>query len=326
MVSAALLATTAAYALAGNQLTVERPNWDSLRTSFVTIQANGIPTGMAACIDPRGYYVANASALPNQAVIASVSHTGVTIPLTPIRNDRVSGFVLLRANRSVPGATPIRPTFPGSRENEVIYAVLPTGLVRAVVLRAGEPGIVQDSKRLIPVSIVELERDRREFANCLFVRGSDLYGKLIDIAPYQQATVVAERALPAPAPTGKRSFFGPMEPVRGYVTSPELTQLVVRGYSSTARQVAYPILGVTCVDAPDSAGAQIRTVSPRSPASVVGLQPGDVITSIEGTRIQNQFDFAWTMLRQMPASTISVAVLRDGLPRTVSVVVGKSED
>jgi hypothetical protein len=321
-----MFAVAATLSLANAQLTVDKPNWASLRTSFLTIQANGLATGVAACIDVRGYYVANVSALPNQAVIASVSHTGAPIPLTPIRHDPVSGFVLLRANRSVPGSQAIQATFPGSRENEVIYAVLPSGLVRAVVLRSGEPGIVRDSKRLIPVSIVELERDRREFANCLFVRGSDLYGKLIDIAPYQQAN--AELVPPAPnaAPSTKRSLFGPMEPVRAYVTSPELTQLVVRGYTSTARRVSYPILGVTCVDAPGSRGAEVRMVSPQSPASTVGMQVGDVITSIEGTAIRNQFDFAWTMLRQNPARTISVAVIRAGQPRTLSVVVGKSSD
>jgi serine protease Do len=76
---------------------------------------------------------------------------------------------------------------------------------------------------------------------------------------------------------------------------------------------------------PAERGALVGKIIPDSPASKAGLKENDVITEINGQRVEGTAQFH-RMIREIPAGrTAQFTVLRDGHAQTVSVKLGKSE-
>jgi serine protease Do len=77
---------------------------------------------------------------------------------------------------------------------------------------------------------------------------------------------------------------------------------------------------------PAERGVVIGTVVPDSPAAKAGLKENDVITEINGQRIEGAAQFR-RMIREIPAGrTAQLTVWRDGRTQSVTVTLGKSEE
>jgi serine protease Do len=72
----------------------------------------------------------------------------------------------------------------------------------------------------------------------------------------------------------------------------------------------------------DASGAIVAQVTPDSPASHAGLKQGDVITSLNGQKVANSSALQIAVSELAPGATISLGVLRNGKPTTVSVTIG----
>ncbi len=93
-------------------------------------------------------------------------------------------------------------------------------------------------------------------------------------------------------------------------------QLIANG------KVEHPYLGVSAQDlTPQIArtlnlgtqeGAVITLVDPTSPAGQAGLQEEDVITAINGQKINQEYPLIRALLSHKPGETISLTILRDG--------------
>jgi len=92
-------------------------------------------------------------------------------------------------------------------------------------------------------------------------------------------------------------------------------------------------VGVTEVNAekvkelklPAERGVLLGKVVPDSPAAKAGLKENDVITEINGQRVEGTEQFR-RMIREIPAGrTAQVTVWRDGRSQSIKVTVGKSE-
>jgi serine protease Do len=66
-------------------------------------------------------------------------------------------------------------------------------------------------------------------------------------------------------------------------------------------------------------GALVASVSPGSPASKAGLQPGDVVRSVNGTAVKTPGDLARDVAGIQPGNTAMLDVLHDGTDKSVSV-------
>jgi serine protease Do len=76
---------------------------------------------------------------------------------------------------------------------------------------------------------------------------------------------------------------------------------------------------------PAERGALLGKIIPDSPAAKAGLQKNDVVTEINGQRVEGIAQFR-RIIREIPAGrTAQLTVLRDGHAQTVSVTLGKSE-
>ena len=77
---------------------------------------------------------------------------------------------------------------------------------------------------------------------------------------------------------------------------------------------------------PAERGVLLERVVPDSPAAKAGLKDNDVITEINGQRVEGAAQFR-RMIHEIPAGrSAQFTVWRDGQAQTVSVTLGKSED
>ena len=77
---------------------------------------------------------------------------------------------------------------------------------------------------------------------------------------------------------------------------------------------------------PAERGVLLERIVPDSPAAKAGLKENDVITEINGQRIEGAAQFR-RMIREIPAGrSVQFTVWRDGRAQTIGVTLGKSED
>lgn len=82
-------------------------------------------------------------------------------------------------------------------------------------------------------------------------------------------------------------------------------------------------LGVEGADASgNQAGASLTLVQQGSPAASAGLQEGDVITEVDGTKVQSMVDLAAAIRTKRPGEDVTLRVLRQGKASTVTVTLG----
>jgi S1-C subfamily serine protease len=69
-------------------------------------------------------------------------------------------------------------------------------------------------------------------------------------------------------------------------------------------------------------GARISSVQPNSPATQAGLQPGDLITSVNGKAVSSTEQFIATVDQYQPGQSVTVTVKRGGQSKTISLKLG----
>jgi len=79
---------------------------------------------------------------------------------------------------------------------------------------------------------------------------------------------------------------------------------------------------------PDATGAVLNSVAEGSPAEQAGLRAGDVLTRFDGVAIEGEKEEDLGTLQRLvagatPGRDVSVEILRDGKPRTVTLHVGQ---
>lgn len=77
---------------------------------------------------------------------------------------------------------------------------------------------------------------------------------------------------------------------------------------------------------PAERGVLLSSIVPDSPAAKAGLKENDVVTEINGQRVEGAAQFR-RMIREIPAGRAAqITVWRDGRAQTVSVTLGKAEE
>jgi len=84
-------------------------------------------------------------------------------------------------------------------------------------------------------------------------------------------------------------------------------------------RVEHGWIGVSAQDAPGDAGAMVSSVFPSSPAAGAGIEPGDVVTTIDTHNVSSHADLQARLYTMPPGSTVTLTVERSGTTRTVSV-------
>jgi serine protease Do len=99
---------------------------------------------------------------------------------------------------------------------------------------------------------------------------------------------------------------------------------VTRGYLGVAAQQISPqmaqAMGLPTAD-PTTDGALIAAISGDSPAARAGLKPGDVITAVNGTKVNDPSDLAADIADIDPGHDTRITYLQDGKSHDISVAV-----
>jgi putative serine protease PepD len=104
------------------------------------------------------------------------------------------------------------------------------------------------------------------------------------------------------------------------VPSNTVRQVVPQLKSGQTVQHAY--LGVSTAPALSGGGAEVGSVNPGSPAERAGLQVGDVITEVDGQRVDDPSDISSAITDNKPGDRISIQVSRYGQDRQLDATLG----
>jgi serine protease Do len=116
-------------------------------------------------------------------------------------------------------------------------------------------------------------------------------------------------------------FAIPSDMIRTVEAQLEKGGKVVRGYVGVEAQQITPTTA-QAMHLKENDGALLAGVQPNSPASEAGLQPGDVIQAVNGTRIANPRELALNVANIQPGEQAHLSVLHDGQTKDITVKVG----
>jgi serine protease Do len=101
---------------------------------------------------------------------------------------------------------------------------------------------------------------------------------------------------------------------------------VVRGYVGVSLSPLTPDLARAFGMPADAKGAVVQQVMARTPAEKAGLEPGDVITSLDGKAIESSSALSRGVALVPPGSKVQLGLTRKGSQKTISLVVAQRPD
>jgi serine protease Do len=126
------------------------------------------------------------------------------------------------------------------------------------------------------------------------------------------------------SPTGGSVGIGfaiPSDMIRTVSAQLEKSGTVTRGYVGVeAQQITAST--AQAMHLKENGGALLAGVQPESPAAAAGLQPGDVIEAVNGSKIANPKELALNVANIQPGESAHLSVLHDGQTKDVTVKVG----
>jgi S1-C subfamily serine protease len=182
-----------------------------------------------------------------------------------------------------------------------------------------------------------LDRSAQEQATSSGTAGPYLFGLIQTDAPINPGNsggplvnldgqVIGINTLSADVSSGVTSTYGIGFAISIDTAKPIADQLVATG------KVVHPYLGIEYVPLnpalsaqngiPVPYGAYIQNVVAGSPAAQAGLQTGDVITAVDGTKIVTESGLAQMLSGDKPGDTVTLTVLRGNQTLTIKVTLG----
>lgn len=117
-------------------------------------------------------------------------------------------------------------------------------------------------------------------------------------------------------------FAIPADVVKTVVADLEKTGHVTRGYAGVETQPIAPAMA-RALKLPSAEGALVAGVQPEGPAAKAGIEPGDVIRSVNGHTVKDPHELAMLVGSDKPGEKVNVEVFHDGASRTVAFTLAE---
>ncbi len=298
--------------------------------SIVSIDVKGSgeeDQGTGMIISKRGLVVTN-----NHVIAAAVNGGTITVtrsgstksePATLIGTNPVDDVALIRINNASNLPTV---TFGNSNALETGDAVVAIG--NALGLAAGTPTVTQGIVSALGRTVTAGTSSSSETLENMIqtdaaINPGNSGGALVDAAGNLLGinTAIYSRS----GGSLGIGFAIPSNTVKSVVSQLEKTGHVVRGYIGVEAQGvnaamadALHLPGSTTEDR----GALVASVEADGPAAHAGVQPGDVITKVNGEATGNPRELAIDVSQLPPGTHASLDIVRQGHPQTVDVTIG----
>jgi len=274
-----------------------------------TSTAQGRATGSGFVVSPQGLIVTNAHVVEGATAVTVKLGDGATLPATVVGRDESTDLALLRVQNARGTTFKPLPLADSSQlqVGDATYAIgSPFGLAESLT-----SGVVSALDRSIDAPngfsidhVIQTDAP---------INPGNSGGPLLD--DHGRVIGVTSQILTATGSSQSGNvgigFAIPSNTVRAIVT-----QLASSGH------VAHAWLGVQLAPTESGAGVQVAGLVAGAPAAQAGVRPGDTITALDGTRVQNASALAAVVAAHKPGEQVRVTFTRGGAQHTLTVTLG----
>ena len=284
---------------------------EEVEPSVVTVLSDsGLGSGVVYAED--GIIVTNAHVVEGAERLRVGFADGTQVPAELVASTPLLDLAVLRAEREDLPAATFAEVLP--RVGELAIAMgSPLGLEQTVTagivsaLGRGIPGSAQSTQALVDLIQTDAAISPGNSGGALVDGAGRVIG--INVAYLPPGTGAVSLGFAIPSPTVLHAVEELLETgevdlaYMGVVPAPLTPQIAAR-------------FGLE-----DEQGALVVEVPADGPAGEAGMEPGDLVTAVDGEEVRSVEDFLGFIRRSEPGDDVEVEVLRDGDERTVEVTL-----
>ncbi len=276
---------------------------------FDTVQPVGSGTGFI--VDQQGHIVTNWHVVQGGDDFLVILSNGERRAATLVGSDQISDLAVVKIDGELPAVA----SFGDSDALQVGESILAIGSPLGTFTNTVTEGIVSALGRDLPGSNYNnlIQHDAA-------INPGNSGGPLFNM----QGQVVGVNTLGVSEENGQ-SIQGLFFALPGNQVNLIVTRLIADG------QVVYPFFGITYktinwqisaqADLSVDNGVYISAISAGGPAEAAGLQPGDIVVSIDGVAIDEQNAFAEVLFTHQPGDSVAVEVMRGNEPFSTTLTL-----
>jgi 2-alkenal reductase len=281
-------------------------------------QQPSVASGSGVIISNDGYIVTNNHVVENEQSLAVIYADGSRHEATLVGTDPVMDIAVIRVKDAVPGVA----AFGNSDALQPGETAIAIGSPLGDFQNSVTVGVVSALNRTVAGSGMEglVQTDAA-------INHGNSGGPLINV----NGEVIGINTLVVRSD----SMAGDQAQGLGFAIPSNTVKDVSQQLISNGK-VVYPYLGVSFGEIdPETAalqnlpvqyGALVGQVQPNTPAAQAGLQQNDIITAIDGDKLDGTSSLRQLLLKHKPGDTVQLEVQRDGKPMTVNVKLGTRPD
>ncbi|MDI3339630.1 MAG: trypsin-like peptidase domain-containing protein, partial [Sphaerobacter sp.] len=276
--------------------------------------SQGTGTGTGMIIDDQGHIVTNSHVVDSADSLEVIFSDGRQVPATVVGGDRYQDVAVVKVDGPVPATV----TFGDSSQVKPGQAVLAIGSALGEFRNTVTTGVVSATGRSLDTG--EGYRLEHLIQHDAPINPGNSGGPLLD---------EAGRVIGMNTAIVRGGFGQPGAEGLGFAIESNTVKQFAEQIIATGR-VARPYLGISfrAVARPGGPGGDasaqpvlVMAVAPGSPAEEAGLQPGDLITAIDGTTLDDEHPFINLLYAHEPGDTVTLRVQRSGQSRDVTVTL-----
>lgn len=300
-------------------------NEQTVNTQFGTQETQQVGAGTGFIIDEEGHIVTNWHVVTGGTSFLVILADGTEVDAELIGEDPRDDLAVVKIDPSVvPAIVPLGDS-DALRPGQTVLAIgSPLGAFGNTVTSGIVSALDRDQLGQGQISICQNYSDLIQHDAAINPGNSG--GPLFNL----QGEVVGVNTLGIPQSTSGVPVQGLFFAVPSNTVSAVVQQLIDQGFISA------PYLGISLIslnpqlaavnNLPVESGVYIDSVEAAGPAEQAGLQPGDIILSINGEDITPMNTLATMLLNYQPGETVELTVLRDGQETSLQLTFGEAPE